>query len=201
MQSVRMGVSLVVVACLGGAASAGNVEPDDFANGTDISNSFAGVTLTTVLSESGFGIAGGSVFSYNSPFASTGSRTFGNSNFIEFGANAPNLKAVFASGTVSSVSIDVIGDIGSDFGFLSAFRADNSLIQRVETGQLPSFVSQTLTVVSGLNEIAYVVTGGKGHRALFLDNLQFTDVVIPLPSAAGMGMIGLVVIGARRRRA
>lgn len=186
---------LMVVGGLGALASAQvSVEPDAFAPGTDLTNAFAGVTLTSSSS--------GPVFAFIAPAgrATTGRLVFGNRAFSgfedEWGAGAPTFRADFAA-PVLSVSIDVIGNDSFDLGSLRAFDASNNLLDTALTGALVTNQFQRLTVSSGSQNIAYVIASGDlgGTESISLDNMSY---VVPAPGTLVLaGLIGLV--GTRRR--
>jgi hypothetical protein len=175
------------------------VDPDAFAGGTNISNSFTNVTL------SGPGQGDPNVYSLVSGLASTGTRIFGSgSNGIEWGDgfNA-GMRADFAGGT-NFVSIDIIGNDGFDVGQLQAFNAANILIGSYTTSGLGSGQVETASVsVAG---IAYVIATGSANlsESVSLDNLAYDDgasVAVPIPAAAlgGVALLGMMGISRVRR--
>lgn len=205
------------------------VEPDSFAAGTDISNAVSGVSLSAIQTAAiaGFVQATDRVYSVN-PLGnlvpsgtSTGVLSFGSdaARFSEWTEVALVLRADFSfgPGLVTGVSIDLHGNNGEpvaggpsgpeheDFGFLEAYRSDNTLIARVENlTALLHDESATLSIFAAPGEIAYILAGGNAATgdALVLDNLQVT--LIPLPPAAALAGAGLAGVGlfraARRRR-
>ena len=110
-------------------------------------------------------------------------------------------------------AIQIGANNGSDFGFMSAFRADNSLIATFNSFLLTTNVVQTLAIGSGLGDIAYIIAGGVGGDTVGLDNMSFVDnpvipplPVIPLPAAVWMaipllGGLGISRFVKRRRKA
>ena len=193
-------------ACSANAAMSVIVDPDAYADGTDISNAFAGVTLSAV--GPGWDSPTGAVFAVDPtvPYlaeptfnASTGSLVFGSDDgsfptvFMDSGTL--QLRADFAGGA-TDVQLDFIGNNGSDFGQLLAYDAGGTLVDSAYTGQLTLNSVETLTV-SG--DIAYVVGGGiDSVSSLGMDNLQFNP--IPAPGAILLGSIGLGVVSWLRRR-
>ena len=186
------------------AMAAITVDPDAFAAGTDISNAFAGVSLSALGSGWG-GVTGPEVYAIDSasqalePFnASTGRLVFGHSgNFphLWMDPQTIQLRADFAAGA-TDVQLDFIGNNSSDFGQLLAYNAGGTLVDSAYTGQLTLSSVETLTV-SG--DIAYVVGGGiDGLSSLGMDNLQFNP--IPAPGAILLGSIGAGLVGWLRRR-
>ena len=104
------------------------VEPDDFADGTDISHAFAGITLSTVGGNGG----GAVVAREDGSRATTGSRTFGN---FHVGGQVPErlwfdggpaLRVDFDAAT-RFVAIDAVNQDNVDFGILQAFDVNGVL--------------------------------------------------------------------------
>jgi len=179
------------------------VEPDAFADGTDISSSYAGVTL------SGPGQADPKVYSlYCSPYASTGDNVFGNSLYEwEWGGGFNDgMRVDFATPT-DFVSIDIIANDGNDKGRLLAFNSSDVQIASYETEWLVAFEVETAVVSRVTADISYVIAKGSldGVDAISLDNLQYNGARIPAPSTLigllSMGLMGLVVAWRRRKRA
>jgi hypothetical protein len=180
-----------------------NVEPDSFADGTDISNAYAGITLSTV-SASGSWATSSAVFARTATqtTASTGSMVFGNDGagvLNELWREHTLLRADFAS-AASSVSIDFIADDAADTGILEVYSSLNVLLASLSTGSLgPAGDFGTLTY-SGAG-IAYIVARGlDGSSALLIDNLSVTAMV-PAPATLMLAGFGLVcAMRARRAR-
>lgn len=186
------------------AVAATTVDPDAFADGTDISNAFAGVTLTTVFTGADVNdITGtGSVFSVSDPGASTGARAFGQSSSNSTWGNGlfEYLLATFDA-PVTSVSLDFFANDTSDSNpQLLAFDAMGNQIAIASGGGVPLGVPLTLTVGgSGIKSVrAYWDEINRSDNG-GLDNLVFAAVPEPATWAmmiAGFGLIG----GAMRRR-
>lgn len=200
----RIALITVICAFIAAPASADLVDPDAFAVGTDISNAFAGVSLSALGSGWG-GVTGPEVYAINSaaqplePFsASTGSLVFGHSGFyphLWMDPGTIQLRADFALGA-TDVQLDFIGNNHSDFGQLLAYDAGGTLVDSAYTGQLTLSAVETLTV-SG--DISYVIGGGiNTASSLGMDNLQFTPV--PVPGAVLLGMLGLSVASLKLRK-
>jgi hypothetical protein len=179
------------------------VDPDAFSAGTDISNAFAGVSLSGV--GSGWdGTTPSNVLSIDplahaEPFnASTGALVFGHLGLFPslwMDPGTIQLRADFAAGA-TDVQLDFIGNNSSDFGQLLAYDAGGTLVDSAYTSQLTLSSVETLTV-SG--DIAYVVGGGiNGASSLGMDNLRFNP--IPAPGAILLGSIGIGCVSWLRRR-
>jgi len=180
------------------------VDPDAFPVGTNISNAFPGVTLSSV----GPGFDGDndpSIFSIDPtlssiPFnASTGSLVFGtNDNTwpdVFGGLGNAQLRIDFSQGS-TLVYLDAIGNNGSDYAKLEAFDSSNNLIDSYFTAQMTVSSFETM-MVSGSN-ISYVVAGGVSGDSVGFDSMKFQP--IPAPGAILLGSIGLGVVSWLRRR-
>ena len=180
------------------------VDADAFAEGTNLSAAFPGVTL----SHGGGGFGGGpGIFAVRpdnkvEPFnASTGSLVFGTDTQGDFPhlfreQGFANLRADFATAT-DSVSIDFISNNGSDFGFLQAFDAANNLLGSYTTADLSLNQFETMTI--NATGIAYILASGlNGASSGGLDNLKFGTV----PEPGTLALLGLAFAGlgfARRK--
>jgi len=170
------------------------VEPDAFPAGTNISNAYPGVTLSSIGSDP-------RVFSFTPTLApaSTGARVFG--HFTPFeeqwgdGANY-DLRADLATAT-DSVAVDIIGNDSSDQGTLRAFNAANVQVGSQTSGIVGLGVIQTLTITRPSPDIAYIIASGTTLETVNLDNLRFS---IPEPSSLALAGMGGLVIAWRRRR-
>lgn len=188
-----------------------SAEPDDFAVGTVVVDTFPGLSLA-VEGRPGSGVQ---VLDGFSPFngrnlATTGSSVFGqlprHSADVPQGWDALNglLRLDFAAPT-DFVQIDLIFD-DDDFGRLSVFDNTGSLLDSVFVtgdGRGPT-AFQTATVSRPSADIAYALAGGDLGEALFLDNLQYNFLPLAEPSTTGIFLIGLAGIGfivGRRRTA
>ncbi len=190
-----------------------NVEPDAFANGTDISNAYAGVTLSVIDG------GGGAVFSRTDGSASTGSRTFGNSstdgviaNLVWFEGNGfnapvgpgPLLRVDFATAT-DFVAIDIINQDNFDGGVLRAFDASDMEIAVVMSTVTSQFginpAPIELSVSLATTDIAYVTIAGQSAQdPVHLDNLRFNLLSVSAPEPATFGLLLVGVVGVMRRR-
>ena len=161
-----------------------SVDPDAFPAGTDITNAFPGVTLSSV----GPGFDGDfdpSIFAINpsihesSPFnASTGSLVFGTND-----ARFPHVFSGFGDATfrvdfalpASEVRLDAIGNHGSDFARLVAFDAADVVIDTYNTGQLTISSFETMIVTSASFNIDHVVASGAFGESVGFDRLDFNN--------------------------
>jgi hypothetical protein len=194
---LQAAMQLMVLAPL---ASAEVLEPDDYPSGTDLSNVFPGVTLSTVNSD--YGDARVFALQPTEPYwASTGQLVFGHvdpypvhwvmDTYSPFRYGA--LRAHF-SPAATLFRVDIIGNDSLDYGQLSAFDAAGNLLLSLETGPLAAGDIETLTV-SGVGDIAYIYAGGRLTDTVCLDNMYVE--LAPEPATALLGALGLVVL--RRR--
>jgi hypothetical protein len=176
------------------------VDPDAFPAGTDITNSFPGITLTTRD-----GLAPGTnsraVTSSTDPLATTGTRVFahdsGNTTWgdgtFEF------LRADFAGGA-TLVSLDFFAnDSGGDHNAeLLAFNAANVQVAINTVTFVPANTFATLTVsapsisyvAAYWDRVTHVENGG-------LDNLRYEP--IPEPSTILLAIAAFAALPTRRR--
>ncbi len=188
------------------------VEPDNYADGTNISTAVSGITLSTINS-------GGtnSVFStlVSPGEASTGTQVFSDSKghpYFYFSSPTDGFlfRADFASPT-NFVSLDFINNdvaIDTDFGRLEAFDASGNLVSDLTTGVLQKPGDfQTLTATSGSNNISYILAGGDylTKDDVNLDHLVFGSA--PVPEASTTVSLGLLLalgglaVAAKRKKA
>jgi hypothetical protein len=177
-----------------------SADADDFAAGTDISNAYTGLTLSFEGSTS-FGINDGIIYSVEQGggiVASTGTRVFGTSDPtypLLFGGTTTAVFRVDFTQIATSVSLDALGDNGSDFAQLNAYTAGGVLVDSYFTGQLTTGHEETMTV--GGADIAYILATGVATDAVGFDNL--VAQVVPVPAAAWLFMSALgALVGVRR---
>ena len=196
-------IAVLMLAVSPAAMALVTVDPDAFAVGTDISNAFSGVTLSSI--GPGFDndfdprIFSIDPLAWPGPFnASTGSLVFGtNDDWIPnvFSGTGDGHLRIDFSVSALSVSLDAIGNNDHDYARLDAYDASNTLIDSYSTGNLPTSIFETMTV-SG--NISYVVARGVSGDTVGFDNLNFQP--IPAPGAILLGSIGVGLVGWLRRR-
>lgn len=208
---VRLPSLAAAVACAGAMTLAHAapvvVEPDAFAPGTDLSNAFAGVTLSAV----GLGFGGGpaifavdSLSQPNEPFtASTGRLVFGTNSpsfphlFREPGFHA--LRVDFAAPT-DAVWIDYISNDGADTGFLQAFDAADNLLGTYTTASLAANQFETMSLNFGTASIAYILASGLNSASSGgLDHLRYNDDGT-VPEPAALLLVGTALLALRLSR-
>jgi hypothetical protein len=207
----RLRVVVASAACGGAMALAQAapvvVDPDAFAPGTDLSNAFAGITLSAV--GGGFG-AGPAVFAVdslsqpNEPFmASTGRLVFGtNSQIFPHLFREPTFLALrvdFAAAT-DAVAIDFISNDADDVGFLQAFDAANNLLGTYTTASLATNQFETMSLAFGSANIAYILASGlDGLSSGGLDHLRYNSAAtVPEPTA--LLLVGTALLALRLGR-
>jgi hypothetical protein len=195
----------VVFFLLTGSANATIVtaDADSFTTGTDISNAFAGLTLSFEGTTS-FGITDGIIYSVDESgalLASTGTRVFGTSDptypNLFTGATTSVFRVDFDA-TMFTVSLDALGDDISDFARITAFTAGDVVIDIYTTAGLVSGASETMTITDTGANIAYVIAEGVSPDAVGFDNLVANTV--PIPAAVWLFGSGLGLLGWFKRR-
>jgi hypothetical protein len=73
------------------------------------------------------------------------------------------------------VSIDVISDDPSDVGSFQAFNSAGILLTSLLSPALATGNFHTFTATSATRDIAYILVGGRGSEAMFIDNLAYTE--------------------------
>ncbi len=195
-----------------------SVEPDLYADGTDLGTLFPELTLSAVGGGLGAGSDPASVLSVDLlTVSSTGTRVFGHpASVVNFDpqpiddwldGNATlgtlNLRIDFHE-WVDFISIDVVGnDNGpglTDFGFLAVYDGSDALLAQVSTAALSFGQIETLTLSGGSPSWAYAIASGLGGESVVLDNLNVN--VVPEPSSAVLLFAGIaaIAIGTFRRR-
>ena len=188
---ITLTVIIALVSPLNVHAEIMAVDPDTFDNGTDISNAFEGVSLSSIG-----GASSGSVFSRTDGQATTGLRTFGNNttngvipDLVWFQGNGLDglasttgsiLRVDFDSLT-DFVSIEIINQDSFDGGVLRAFDSNNIEIDS-STSSI-SGASAVLSISASSATIAYVtVAGNSAQDSVHLDNLQFNKLTATDPN-------------------
>lgn len=179
------------------------VDADDFTDGTDISHTYAGITLSAI--DGGFNvITTASVFSQTSSLASTGTQVFGHDGiFVETWASGlvADLRIDFIQAT-DFVSIDIIANDGFDPAFLQAFNSTGILLDTFTTqGDLGTGVPETATITLASADIAYVIASGLSGNDVGLDNLTYNSVAVPEPGIFALIVLGLAGFGFARHKA
>jgi hypothetical protein len=195
----------VVFFLLTGSANASIVtaDADAFATGTDISNAFAGLTLSFEGTTS-FGITDGIIYSVDESgalLASTGTRVFGTSDPTYpnlFSGVTTSVFRVDFDATMFTVSLDALGDDVSDLARITAYTAGDVVIDIYTTAGLVSGAFETMTVNDTGANIAYVIAEGVSPDAVGFDNLVANTV--PIPAAVWLFGSGLGLLGWFRRR-
>ena len=205
MQRLCLWIVFVAASITVVSAHAAVVDPDSFSSGTDISNAFAGVTLSALTTTGTLN----PVYSVTDSYASTGDRVFSASSTanvswfqgIDFSSA---LRIDFAT-VVNTVSIDVISDNHSDYGTLEIFDASNNSLGYVASSVMTSPGQYTTLTLGSATAIAYAIAGGQDSTVdnVLLDNLQYAATDVPEPATLAIwGLFGVwgAGVAVRRRR-
>ncbi len=204
--SIAMGLAFAA----GAQASIITVEPDSFANGADISNATAGVTLQLET--------GNPVYAYDtgdSNHASTGTQVFGYD--VGFGVepywdNQNIFRATFTS-LVDFVSIDVVNNNGvgqgTDIAYMEVWGL-NGLLATINSSTIGFPGHETLSFQTPMScdavpNISYIRMSSSDGSDFNLDRLQFGNNNPPpppecIPEPGSLALIGIGALGLFSRR-
>lgn len=158
-------------------------EPDNFNEGTALTNVFRGVTLTTADDNN-------QILTFPIEAESAGEASTGS---LAFSQGSRRLMMDFTH-PVSSVSIDFSADFASRRGIMEAYDVDGNLVDAYLTQEITN-AAETMTVFSNEGVIAYAVAYPDDNVSPFgtLDNLRFTQPELSTTTDAnGQFEIGLV---------
>ena len=193
---------LVLVFVMASSVTAETIyaDADGFANGINISNAFAGITLSVV---GGYPGLDGKVYAWFDTKASTGTTVFDNNISTPFEQQwiiddivGIEFRADFAQ-PARTVTIDIIGNDNVDSGALYAYNAAGQLIDSVESPLLSYSQVFTATVSSDSFDIKYIIAGGAESHAVHLDNLT---AEIPEPATLLLLTIGVIILKKSQRK-
>lgn len=194
-------ILVVVTAASSANAVIVTADADGYSNGTDISNSFSGITLSSVGGYSGLD---GIVYAWADGLASTPSSVFANNLSFqrEWYAGSSDgfaLRADFDQLAVS-VSIDIIGDDASDYGELRAYNSSDDLLEQFTTPPLAYGEVYTAMINRASYDIAYIIAGGTASAGdtVHLDNLAAN--IIPEPATIFLLGLGGLALTNRRKK-
>lgn len=192
---------IAIVLALAGTCGAGviAIDADSFSNGADISNAYAGITLS---STGGYGGLDGKVYAFEDGLASTGTKVFGNNLSFQRQWYADSIEGFAFRVDFSSyailVSLDIIGDdyAGTDVGVLYAYSSSGVLLDAVTSGQLSYGQEFNAQINRSAFDIAYIIAGGSNltQDTVHLDNLRVNVV----PEPATILILGLGILFSRR---
>ena len=176
------------------------IEPDNYANGTELISILPQVRLNTTLSDN-VPVPLFVVTATDDAF--TGRRVFAHVN-IPFFSNERRLRMDF-SGLVSSISLEFIAGnaLTEHIGRLEAYNSQNALIGAYVTSPL-TVTAETMFLSHSMADIAWAVAYSDPGGSPFgrLDHLVFKDpVMVPEPSMALLGGTVLLALMAAKCRA
>jgi hypothetical protein len=162
------------------------IEPDNYANGTELTSIVPQVRLNTTLSDN-VPVPLFVVTATDDAF--TGRRVFAHFN-IPFFSNDRRLRMDF-SGLVSSISLEFIAGsaLNEHIGRLEAYNTQNTLIDTYVTSPLTG-TAETMFLSRSMADIAWAVAYSDPGGSPFgrLDHLVFSDpVMVPEPSMTVLG--------------
>jgi hypothetical protein len=150
------------------------VEPDDFAEDSEIGNAVAGVTLTSV----GDNVSTDAVYAHSASPGTQGTKVFAFQNTAgiqtTWTAKSRELKITPAALT-TTVSIDAIGTgfgLGEDFGRLEIYDAANNLLARYTTAALGAGAVERMTLSRPTADISYAIATSHASTSVRLDDLR-----------------------------
>jgi len=192
---------LVLTAASTGWAVTISADADGFSNGTNISASFEGLTLSSVGGYSGLD---GQVYAWGDGLASTGINVFANNLSFQRQWYAGEtdgfaLRADFDQ-PADYVAIDIIGDdYGGDVGILYAYNSNDEPLATITTGVLGYGEVFTAQISRPGYDIAYIIAGGEptGGYTVHLDNL--TANVVPEPGTLCLLGFGALILTRRSK--
>ncbi|MBN4052683.1 hypothetical protein JYU07_00200 [Roseiflexus sp. AH-315-K22] len=209
----RKSVIAMVVAAMGVAACAVAgpvlVDPDAFANGTDISNAFAGVTLSAYGSGTLSPLQSSAVYARGTSFPRAGNASdvvFGNDGLgfdnTQWYSPERHFRADFDLPT-DFVSIDIWSNDNYGPVRVRIYDIGGILIDTFDTiGTLGTGVVEVASFTRGTADIAYMTVSNtpvSAGESFLIDSLEFN--LIPLPTGAALALVGMGLIGVQRRRA
>jgi hypothetical protein len=176
------------------------IDPDEFASGTDISNAWSGITLSSGGTASGLN---GKVYTATatSSYATTGNLVFAHNRirgtspdlWLNTDTNGYYLRVDFATPT-NRILIDFISDGGTDYPSLWYYTTAGVLESPPSYSPLGPGESRVIEILRPTADIAYIRIGGYGTTnpyAVLLDNLRYE---IPEPASCLVLLSGLLLL-------
>lgn len=183
MKLLKVLVLMILVMASTVSAVVVSADADGYADGANISNAFTGITLSSTGTDTNLD---GQVYArvpINPAYASTGKLVFGNNLQGTDTSGSPYSEIWYSGGGLSFrfradfdnlanfVSIDFIGNNGSDYGVLEAYNSVGALLTSVSTPQLTAGNVFSAQINRPSFDIAYIIASGINGDTLYLDNL------------------------------
>lgn len=196
----RLTLVLPLLVSFSSVAATFTLEPDNYANGADLTHALPQVTLQLATSSDNQSVVPSWYISaVTDSYASTGSNVFGYLGAFPSLWDGRRLRMDFTS-PVSEVSIDFIST-SNDAGELDIFDSNWQSLGSFTTPALAAHQVETMTFTSGTLNIAHAVAYSQGTGFGRLDELQFSTVV-PEPSSLLLGpLFGAALVLLRKTRA
>ena len=178
---------------------------DSFADGTDISTAFAGVTLTTVRTGSDVNTptSTGAVYAVSNIRATTAPNVFGQtSSNATWGNGLFEYLLVEFSSVVTGVSLDFFAnDTGGDNNAqLLAFDSAGNQIDIASVAFVADGSPATLEVSGLISSVRAYWDEVERFKSGGLDNLKYSNDPLPVPAPATLALLMLGLMGAAAAR-
>ncbi len=164
--------------------TSGNLEPDNYADATNVSS----IIPTATLSAGGFNVLGSEVRASAGTVAPVGNKVFGNRTAGGWGVEWSNLFAELTiefSTPVSRLDLDAIGNSADDFARIEIFDANFQSLGRYTTAALGVSQTETMSFNRANADIKFAIAKGHSNTTVLLDNLRFGAQTIVQTDANG----------------
>ncbi|MGE3777003.1 MAG: SdrD B-like domain-containing protein [Pirellulaceae bacterium] len=175
------------------------VEPDNYAAGTRINSSTAGVTLSAI----GVGVSDNTVAAQPANSASTGTRVFASfssacGGFCTEWNSATRQLRIDLSSPASVVQLDAIGASLPGYGRLEIYNATGQLLGRYTTQQLATGAIETMVLTRAEGDIQYAIARSHADSLIRFDNLRIGAEASAVTDANGAYSLAFIGAGSYR---